>query len=268
MKHLLTIAGSDSGDGAGIQADLKTFSALGTYGMSVINAITAQNTLGVQEVYNLPAGIIRSQIDAVMSDIRVDAVKIGMLSSVEIIETVAERLACYRPQHIVLDPVMVSKNGCPLLEPDASEALAKQMLPLCSVVTPNIPEAEVLARMEIADSAQIEQALRKIHAMGAKSVLIKGGHLPGDATDYLFDGSEIHTFPASRIPTKNTRGTGCTLSSAIAAFLARGLPMAEAVRCAKEYVTDAIAHAITLGSGVGPTNHFYRLYQRAGLDID
>lgn len=268
MKHLLTIAGSDSCGGAGIQADLKTFSALGTYGMSVINAVTAQNTQGVQAVYNLPVGIIRSQIDAVMGDIKVDAVKIGMLSSVDIIETVADRLAYYQPEHIVLDPVMVSKNGCPLLEPNAAEALARQMLPLCSITTPNIPEAEVLAEMGITGSSQIERALRRIHGMGAKNVLIKGGHLPGDATDYLFDGKEIHTFPASRIQTSNTHGTGCTLSSAIAAYLARGQSMPEAVRLAKEYVTDAIAHAIPLGSGVGPTNHFYRLYRQAGLDTD
>lgn len=268
MKHLLTIAGSDSCGGAGIQADLKTFSALGTYGMSVINAITAQNTQGVQEVYNLPVGIVRSQLDSVLSDITVDAVKIGMLSSVEIIETVTERLSHYQPPNIVLDPVMVSKNGCRLLEEDASGALARNMLPLCDIVTPNIPEAEVLTGMKIVTSADIEAALGRIYSMGAKRVLIKGGHLPGDATDYLFDGCRIHTFPVARIQTKNTHGTGCTLSSAIAAFLACGLSAEAAVANAKEYVTAAIEHALTIGSGIGPTNHFYSLYQKAGLNTD
>ena len=268
MRHLLTIAGSDSGGGAGIQADLKTFSALGTYGMSVICAVTAQNTQGVQEVFDLPAGIIASQLDSVFSDIRVDAVKIGMLSRPEIIQTVAEKLRQYRPKLVVLDPVMVSKNGCPLLQPDAVDALREQMLPLCTIATPNIPEAQVLTGLTIETQAQMEQALHKIHEFGAKHVLIKGGHLPGDAVDYLYDGSDIFPFPAKRIDTKHTHGTGCTLSSAIAALLARGNSVQDAVKGAKEYVTTAIAHAIPLGTGIGPTNHFYALYQRAGLDTE
>ncbi len=267
MKHLLTIAGSDSCGGAGIQADLKTFCALGTYGMSVINAITAQNTQGVQAVFNLPADIIASQIDAIFTDIRVDAVKIGMLSTVEIIGVVREKLECYAPNPVVLDPVMVSKNGSRLLDEDAAGALIG-LLPLCSVVTPNIPEAEVIAGMRITGRDSVETALRKICRLGAKNVLIKGGHLPGDAIDYLFDGKTIHTFPGQRIHTKNTHGTGCTLSAAIAAFLARGEPMPSAVDSAKRYVTNAIRHAIDLGSGTGPTNHFHSLYEKAGLDIN
>lgn len=268
MKNLLTIAGSDSCGGAGIQADLKTFSALGTYGMSVINAITAQNTQGVQQVFNLPKDIIASQLDAIFTDIRVDAVKIGMLSTVDIIQTVAAKLREYKPDIVVLDPVMVSKNGSRLLDTDAVDALISMMLPLCSVVTPNIFEAEVIAGMKITNASEVEAALRTIHSLGAKNVLIKGGHLHGNPVDYLFDGSSIHEFSASRIETKNTHGTGCTLSAAIAAFLALGEAMPSAVKLAKDYVTTAIEHSIDLGSGVGPTNHFYSLYKRAGLNID
>lgn len=265
MKHLLTIAGSDSCGGAGIQADIKTFSALGCYAMSVITAVTAQNTQGVRDVCNLPVNIVEGQIDAIFQDIRVDAVKVGMVSQTAIIEAIAEKLAFYKPEIIVVDPVMVSKSGCNLLEPEATDALIQKLLPLATLITPNIPEAEVITGCVLKEAGEREAALLQMHRMGAKNVLLKGGHLEGDAEDLLFDGDVVTRFSAKRILTKNTHGTGCTLSSAIAANLANGCSVPDAVRRAKEYITTAIAHAIPLGKGVGPTNHFYHLYQQAGL---
>lgn len=265
MKHVLTIAGSDSCGGAGIQADLKTFSAQGTYGMSVITTVTVQNTQGVFGCQDIAPEIIRGQIDAIFTDIPVSAVKIGMVSQIETINVIADKLEQYRPNNIVVDPVMISKSGFDLMQPEAKETLIKRLLPLAYVVTPNLPEAEVITGLKIADLPAMEQAARAIHAMGAKNVLIKGGHLENDATDLLFDGEKITLFHSGRIATKNTHGTGCTLSSCIAANLAKGKSAEESVRTAKDYITTAIAHALDIGKGVGPTNHFYELYEKAGI---
>jgi hydroxymethylpyrimidine/phosphomethylpyrimidine kinase len=265
MKHVLTIAGSDSCGGAGIQADLKTFSAHGTYGMSVITAVTAQNTTGVFDVHNIPSSVVGSQLDAVFSDISIAAVKIGMVSISDTIEVIAQKLLEYKPCNIVLDPVMISKSGCNLLQPSAMKALSTMLLPLASIITPNLPEAEALTNMVIADIEAMKKAAILLHNMGPKYVLIKGGHLKDASTDILYDGNNFHFFEAKRIMTKNTHGTGCTLSSAIAANLALGLDIAMAVETSKKYITTAIEHSLDIGQGVGPTNHFYDLYRRAGL---
>lgn len=266
MIKALTIAGSDSCGGAGIQADLKTFAAHGAYGMSVVTAVTAQNTQGVFAVQDIEPNVIALQINAIFDDIEVDAVKIGMVSVPETIETIVARLLVYQPRNVVVDPVMVSKSGYHLLEPRAQSVLIEKLLPLADVATPNIPEAEVITGMKIADLAGMEEAARRIFAMGPKNVLIKGGHLTGESTDILFDGKKMQYFRAARIPTKNTHGTGCTLSSAIAANLGRGLPVTEAIKCAKDYITVAIEHALSIGKGVGPTHHFYALYKKAGIE--
>ncbi len=265
MKKALTIAGSDSSGGAGIQADLKTFAAHGVFGMSVITAITAQNTLGVTAVQDVWPEIITKQIEAIFDDIGADAVKVGMVSQPETIRVIAAGLKKYTPDLIVVDPVMISKSGYHLLQPDAEAVLISELLPLATVVTPNIPEAEVLVHRKIETIADMEEAARAIHAMGPKNVLLKGGHRTEDATDILFDGHRFVRFEAPRVPTQNTHGTGCTLSSAIAANLAKGLPVEQAVAAAKKYITIAIEHALAIGKGVGPTHHFYELYQKAGL---
>lgn len=265
MKHVLTIAGSDSCGGAGIQADLKTFSAQGTYGMSVITAVTVQNTQGVFGCQDISPEIIKGQMDAIFTDIAVSAVKIGMVSQIPTIYAIADKLEQYQPKNIVLDPVMISKSGFDLMQPEAKEALISRLIPLAYVITPNLPEAEVITGMQIKDLSAMEAAARAIHKMGAKHVLIKGGHLENDATDLLFDGTHVITLQSERIQTKNTHGTGCTLSSCIAANLAKGKSVEEAVRTAKAYITTAIAHALDIGKGVGPTNHFYELYTKAGI---
>lgn len=265
LKKALTIAGSDSSGGAGIQADLKSFAANGVYGMSVITAVTAQNTQGVRAVADIPAAVIQQQMEAVFEDIAVDAVKIGMVSQVETIAAVSGHLVQYQARNVVVDPVMVSKSGFQLLQPDAVAALIDKLLPLAMLLTPNIPEAEIIAGMNIHTLHDMEEAAARIFQMGPRNVLLKGGHLPDAATDILFDGREYHHFPAARIPTKNTHGTGCTLSSAIAANLAKGMAIREAVRLAKEYLTVAIAHSLDIGKGVGPTHHFYDLYRKAGI---
>lgn len=265
MKKVLTIAGSDSCGGAGIQADLKTFSAHQVYGMSVITAVTAQNTQGVLAVEDISPEVVREQIDAIFQDIAVDAVKIGMVSKIPIIITIAERLRYYQPKNIVLDPVMISKSGFDLLRPDAKKILIEKLLPLATIVTPNIPEAEQITEISIQNLSDMEKAARLIYDRGAKNVLIKGGHLKTDATDLLFDGQQIQLLKTERILTKNTHGTGCTLSSALAANLAKGDDIKRSVQLAKEYITIAIQHAFQLGHGIGPTHHFYSLYQKAGL---
>ncbi|MBS4204435.1 bifunctional hydroxymethylpyrimidine kinase/phosphomethylpyrimidine kinase [Lederbergia citrea] len=265
MKTALTIAGSDSGGGAGIQADLKAFAAQGVYGMSVITAVTAQNTVEVRSVQNIDLSIIKDQIEAVFDDIRVDAVKIGMLSSVKTVKIVADSLEMYQPKSIVLDPVMVSKGGNRLLQEEAISALKEKMLPLSTIVTPNIPEAEVLINRSIQTEADMMDACLAIKALGPKTVLLKGGHLSGDPNDLFYDGVNFHWVKGERIHTKNTHGTGCTLSSAIAANLAKGATLLEAVQLAKKYITMAIQHSLNLGHGHGPTNHFYELYERANL---
>ncbi|MBP1763709.1 MAG: phosphomethylpyrimidine kinase [Firmicutes bacterium] len=265
MKTALTIAGSDSCGGAGIQADLKTFSALGVYGMSAITAITAQNTCGVTNIRDLDEEIIRDQIRAVCSDIQVDAVKIGMLSNETIIKTVAGELKKTDIANIVVDPVMISKSGSHLLKPEAIGALKEILFPLAKVVTPNLLEAAEIIGEPVNNKADMEKAAVKIKAMGPQYVVVKGGHLPGDACDLLYDGRDFLAFENKRIDTPHTHGTGCTFSSAIAAGLAKGMTITDAVRAAKEFVTMAIEHSFPLGHGVGPTHHFYALYSKAGL---
>lgn len=265
MKNILTIAGSDSCGGAGIQADLKTFSALGTYGMSVITAVTAQNTKGVMDVRDMDADIIMGQINCIFDDIKVAAVKIGMVSSIEIIDTIAEGLKKWKAENIILDPVMVSKSGCNLLKPESKDELIKELFPLAYVVTPNLYEAEVITGYKIENLEQMEEAARKIIALGAKNVVVKGGHLTGEAIDVFYDGKAFTHIKGYRINTKNTHGTGCTFSSAIAAHVAKGYQIEEAVKLAKEYISGAIENSIELGHGVGPTNHFYSLYKKAGV---
>ncbi len=261
VKRILTIAGSDSGGGAGIQADLKTITALGGFGMSVVTALTAQNTLGVQGVYDIPVEFIEAQFDSVASDIGVDAAKTGMLSSSEIIRCVAKKIRRYRIRKLVIDPVMVAKGGSPLLREEARGTLIKDLIPLAAVVTPNIPEAEVLTGMRIAKKDNMKKAAVLIHKLGAKNVVVKGGHLGGDALDLLFDGKSFHEFAVKRIDTKHTHGTGCTFASAIATGLAQGLGVLEAVQRAKDYVTEAIRFGLAIGGGQGPTNHFAPVFR-------
>ena len=266
MKHLLTIAGSDSSGGAGIQADLKTFAAHGVFGMSVITAVTAQNTCGVTAVQDINPEIITAQIDAVFSDIRVDGVKIGMVSRSESICAIAEGLKKWKPPVIVVDPVMISKSGYPLLQPEACETLIRELLPLATVLTPNLPEAEAICGFAIHTEQDMEKAARKILGLGAKAVLVKGGHMEGNrADDYLFDGVNGIWLAGERIATEHTHGTGCTLSSALASNLARGLSLEEAVQAGKQYVTTGIQYGLVLGKGHGPTHHFVDLYKKAGV---
>ncbi|PKL25935.1 MAG: bifunctional hydroxymethylpyrimidine kinase/phosphomethylpyrimidine kinase [Spirochaetae bacterium HGW-Spirochaetae-2] len=260
MKHVLTIAGSDCSGGAGIQADLKTFAAHGVYGMSVIVSVVAENTQRVIGAENVSPKLIVDQLQAVFEDIRVDAVKIGMLPSQLVMEIVARELKERKPRNIVLDPVMIAKNGFALMDSRLARTLADLVLPYADVVTPNIPEAEVLADMRIASIEDMEEAARRIHGYGPPYVLVKGGHRSDAAADLLYDGNRMLCFTAKRIDTKNTHGTGCTFSSAIAANLALGKPIEKAVEQAKAFVTMAIEHALSLGKGCGPTHHFYDLY--------
>jgi len=264
MKNVLTVAGSDCCGGAGIQADLKTMCALGVYGMSVVTAVTVQNTQKVYEVQNIDPAIVAAQIDAVYEDIPVDAVKIGMVSQVGIIRSIRDRLVHHGAARIVVDPVMISKSGYRLLRPEAEEAM-HDLLAIATLVTPNIPEAEILTGIKLDGAADMERAARLLQEMGAENVLIKGGHLEGGANDLLLKGDEVIWLPAPRIPTKNTHGTGCTLSSAIACGMARGAELEEAVRQAKQYITQCIQDALPIGRGVGPLGHMIRLYKAAGV---
>ena len=256
----MTIAGSDSGAGAGVQADLKTFAALGVYGTSVLTAVTAQNTRQVTDMLELPTSLIGSQIDAVMADIGADAVKTGMLSSSEVVAAVAEKVRLHRLERLVVDPVMVAKAGDRLLRADAVEALRTLLIPLARVVTPNGPEAEVLTgrRVETLDDAK--KAARDLVGMGATAAIVKGGHLGGAATDTLYDGGDFIELTSPRVETTSDHGTGCTFASAITAGLAKGLDLAAAAALAKEYVTAALRHAFPMGRGHGPLNHFYELW--------
>lgn len=262
----VTIAGSDSGGGAGIQADLKTFSALGVYGASVIAALTAQNTIGVQGVHEVPADFVRLQMNSVFADLDVKAVKIGMLASAALIDTVVDGLAAVYRGPIVLDPVMVAASGDPLLQPDALAILRARLLPMADLITPNLPEAAMLLGEAIAtDQAAMRDQAARLMAFGAKAVLIKGGHDVGvDAIDVLMTGSETMVLPAKRIDTANTHGTGCTLSSAIAAGLAKGVSLRAAVEAAKAYITAAIAASdqLSIGTGHGPVHHFHGFWPR------
>jgi len=274
MKKVLTIAGSDSCGGAGVQADLKSLSANGVYGMSVITAITAQNTMGVFAVQDLDEKIIKAQIDAIFTDIEVDAVKIGMVSKISTINVISEKLDQYKPKNIVLDPVMISKSGYSLLKPESKSALIRKLIPLASLITPNVPEAQEILREVDSDFPDIvvvedmENAVKEMYKFGCRNVLLKGGHIQGDAVDVFYDGFEIIHFTSERINTKNTHGTGCTLSSAIAANLALGFSMKESIKNSKKYITTAIKHSLDIGHGVGPTNHFYELYKKAGIVND
>ena len=256
IPKALTIAGSDSGGGAGIQADLKTFSAFRVFGMSVITAVTAQNSVGVQGVENLPPAFVARQLRSVLEDFGADAAKCGMLSTAPIIDAVATELASQRIEKLVVDPVMVAKSGDQLLQPEARAALADRILPLALLVTPNLPEAEVLAGIRVAEPEDMEEAARRIHLMGPRYVLVKGGHLKGDATDLLWNGRDFTRFSTPRIDSQNTHGTGCTFSAAITAGLARGQALGDAIRSAKAYVTRAIREGFQAGRGVGQLRHF------------
>lgn len=254
----LTIAGSDSSGGAGVQADLKTFSAVGTYGMSVITAITAQNTQGVFLVEDLSKEIIEKQIEVVFDDIEPKAVKIGMVSSPEIIHSIVKSLRKYSPEYLVVDPVMISKSGYSLLKPEAKKSLIEELLPMAYIITPNTLEAEEIVGMDINNVEDMREVGVKILELGPKYVLMKGGHLEGDAVDVLIGKDTFEVFKQERLNRKNTHGTGCTLSSAITAHLALGYEIVEAVKLSKEYITDAIRHSFDIGHGVGPVNHFYK----------
>lgn len=269
IPNVLTIAGSDSGGGAGIQADLKTFSALGTFGASVIAALTAQNTRAVTAIHNVPPDFVEAQLNAVFSDIEMAAVKVGMLGSAPLIERVARGLVRHEVRTLVVDPVMVAKSGDPLLEPDAVQHLTEQLIPLATVLTPNLPEARVLLNQpfESTEAAQ-RQAAKALLALGPKYVLVKGGHFETEeSVDWLVGPNGEMRLAAPRYATPNTHGTGCTLSSAIAAFLAHGYDVPAAVERAKAYMTAAIQHAdqLAVGRGHGPVHHFHALYAGHGL---
>lgn len=259
MKTALTIAGSDSSGGAGIQADIKTMTANGVYAMSAITALTAQNTTGVQGIFEVPENFLAMQIDSVFTDIRPDAVKIGMVSSAGLIEVIAERLRLYKAENIVVDPVMVATSGAKLLSDGAVDALKTLLLPLATVLTPNIPEAEVLSEKQIRTEKDMEDAAKRIGIKYGCAVLCKGGHNINDANDLLFDGEELHWFYGKRIDNPNTHGTGCTLSSAIAANLAKGRDLPTAVEQAKTYISGALSAMLDLGKGSGPMNHAFAI---------
>ena len=262
MASVLTIAGSDSSAGAGVQADLKTFAALGVYGTCAVTAITAQSTRGVSGVQDVSPEMVAAQIDAVVEDIRPDAVKTGMLASDPIIEVVAAKVREHGLPNLVVDPVMAAKSGDRLLREEAVAALRAALLPLCTIVTPNVPEAEVLTGREIVTDEDARRAAEEIVGLGAGAVVVKGGHRAGaDAVDILYDGSTFQVYSAPRVDTTSTHGTGCTFASAIAAYLARGEPLAEAVGHAKEYLTEALRRAYPIGGGHGPVHHFYRWWE-------
>ena len=250
----MTIAGSDSGGGAGIQADLKTFAVLGVHGTSAITAITAQNTIGVTDILELPTSLIREQVKVVVEDIGVQAVKTGMLSSREIIDAVAASIELHGMRVLVVDPVMVAKGGAKLLHDDAVATMRARLIPLAAIITPNLPEAEVLLGRRITTIGERRQAARDLVAMGARAAVVKGGHAQGDVTDIYFDGTELVELRGRRIETSNTHGSGCVFSAAITAYLARGAETLEAVREAKEFITEAIAQSLEIGHGHGPVN--------------
>lgn len=260
MPTALSVAGSDSGGCAGIQADLRTFSALGVHGMTAISAITSQNTVRVHDIFIVPALTVSSQIDAVLADIGADAVKTGMLPNPEIITATAEKFRQYKIEKLVVDPVMVSTGGDELISGKARESLVRELFPLAWIVTPNLDEASVLVGRSLRTLEDMYSAAREIQGTGARAVLIKGGHLEGtgQSVDLLFDGEFFSEYPAPRVDTLNTHGSGCTLGAAIAAFLARGSTLQESVRLAKEYVTGAIINSYPLGRGHGPLGHFYQ----------
>ncbi|WP_156625414.1 bifunctional hydroxymethylpyrimidine kinase/phosphomethylpyrimidine kinase [Clostridium tertium] len=257
----LTIAGSDSSGGAGIQADLKTFSAIGTYGMSVITAITAQNTEGVFMVEDLSKEIIRKQIEVVIEDIRPKAIKVGMVSNPEIINEIVDTLSKYDIEYLVVDPVMISKSGFDLLKPEAKDTLIKKLIPKAYILTPNTLEAEEISGVKINTLEDMKEAGEKILELGPKYVLMKGGHLEGEAIDILIGKDVYKELKSERLNNKNTHGTGCTLSSAITSYLALGNDIEKAVELGKDYITNAIKNSFDIGKGVGPVNHFYNFME-------
>jgi hydroxymethylpyrimidine/phosphomethylpyrimidine kinase len=261
IARALTIAGSDSGGGAGIQADIKTFLALGVHGMSAVTALTAQNTIGVSGVHEVPPGFVREQIEAVVRDIGVDAAKTGMLASAPIIQTVASAVRELEIPNLVVDPVSVSKHGDPLLRPDAVDALRTELVPLATVITPNVPEAEALLGRQISQVEPDVDAAVELAGLGPRWVLLKGGHLGSeDAVDLLTDGTEVMRLAAPRLPTKHTHGTGCVLSAALTACLAKGMAVTDAAHEAKKFVTRAIERHLEIGSGIGPVNPAWGLW--------
>lgn len=266
MKTALSIAGSDSCGGAGIQADIKTMTMNGVYAMSAITALTAQNTTGVRAIQESTPGFLKQQIDAVFEDIFPDAVKIGMVASSGLIRVIAERLKYHKAKNVVVDPVMVATAGSSLIKTDAVQTLIEELLPLSTLVTPNIPEAEILAAMPISDKEDMIKAAETIGSAYGCAVLLKGGHSINDANDVLFENGVISWFECRRIDNPNTHGTGCTLSSAIAANLAKGFDLAESVRRAKEYISGALAAQLDLGSGSGPMQHNFDLNSRFALE--
>lgn len=269
LARALTIAGSDSGGGAGIQADLKTFTVFEVFGMSAITALTAQNTCGVTGIHAVPAAFVRAQIDAVVTDIGVDAVKTGMLVSAEIIATVAQAVRHHAIRQLVVDPVMIAQSGAALLEPAACAALLQELVPLATLVTPNVPEAEALTGVAIRSVGDMRAAARRLLDRGAHACLIKGGHLGGDeAVDVFDDGRNAQELRTVRLPTRHTHGTGCQLSAAVTAQLARGAPLLEAVERAKRFITVAIRHGLAIGKGAGPANPLAWLHERASKNSD
>jgi hydroxymethylpyrimidine/phosphomethylpyrimidine kinase len=260
LPRVLSIAGSDSGGGAGIQADLKTFQELGVFGMSVLTALTAQDTLGVHGVHVVPADFVQAQLDAVAGDIGVDAAKTGMLADAGVIKAVAGGIRAHGISHLVVDPVCASKHGDPLLAEDAVQALCDEILPLAEVVTPNLGEVRILTGVEVRRVEDMRAAAEAVKALGPRWVLVKGGHLPGNegAVDLLFDGEVEHLLTGRRLAVTDTHGTGCTLSAALAAYLARGVGVVEAAQAAKDYVSGAIRHGLRLGAGIGPVDHGWR----------
>jgi len=264
IARALTIAGSDSGGGAGVQADLKTFTVFRVFGMSAITALTAQNTCGVAGVYEVPAAFVRQQIDAVAADIGVDAAKTGMLVNADIVRAVASALRDHHVKNVVVDPVMLAGSGTTLLDTGAREALLVELFPLATLVTPNIHEAEALAGGTITCVADMRQAARALQARGPQACLVKGGHLGGtEAIDVFYDGHALHEVATPRLPARHTHGTGCQLSAAITACLARGMSLLDAVRLSKQFITAAIAHGLAIGKGTGPANPLAWLDHRA-----
>lgn len=260
----LTIAGSDSGGGAGIQADLKTFSAFGVYGMSAVTALTAQNTVGVQEIQEVPAEFIRQQVESVMTDIGADAVKTGMLANEEVVKVVSEAIKSFHITNLVVDPVMVAKGGDPLLAESARQTIKELLIPLAEVITPNIFEAEALVGYKIEDLKTMQQAAKDLYELGCRWVVVKGGHLnlEGQAVDVVYNGSDYIFLKSARFDSQNTHGTGCTFASAIAASLAKNLPPLNAIKIAKEYITEAIRRGLPIGNGHGPTNHLVGVHSK------
>lgn len=257
-RRVLTIAGSDSGAGAGLQADLKTFCALGVYGSTVVTAVTAQNTLGVQDWMALPSALVAEQIQSVRADIGAVAIKTGMLANAEIITVVTDAMTADPPQALVVDPVMSAKSGDPLVDDTAVAAYRETLFPLATVVTPNLPEVERLLGSQVRGESEMRRAAQAIVGFGCRAALIKGGHAAGSARDILYDGTGFYTFEKERVATNNDHGTGCTLASAIAAYLAHGLALPDAVSEAKEYLTGALRHSYPVGAGHSPVNHFWR----------